>query len=157
MNKRKRFRGNVLPEITLLIRPFMKADREALSRLYLESRQDTFTWQNSAAFCLSDFDRDTAEEAIWVAERQGALVGFVSVDAADNFVHNLFVATHWLGHGIGSQLLATSLANIGSPARLKCLVENTRAIVFYQTKGWQKVGDGVSDDGKYVVFEMDNS
>lgn len=141
----------------LLIRPFMEADREVLSRIYLESRQDTFTWLNSAAFCLSDFDRDTAGEAIWVAERQGTLVGFVSVDEDDNFVHNLFVATQWLGHGIGSQLLATSLANIGSPARLKCLVGNTRAIAFYQTKGWQKVGEGVSDDGKYVVLEMEKS
>jgi GNAT superfamily N-acetyltransferase len=135
----------------------LETDREVLSRIYLESRQDTFTWLNSTSFCLSDFDRDTAGEAIWVAERQGTLVGFVSVDAADNFIHNLFVATPWLGRGIGSQLLATSLANIGSPARLKCLVENTRAIAFYQTKGWRKVGDGVSDDGKYVVLEMNKS
>lgn len=140
-----------------LIRLFMETDREVLSRLYLESRQDTFTWLNSASFCMSNFDRDTAGEAIWVAERESTLIGFVSVDEDDNFIHNLFVATQWLGHGIGSQLLATSLANIGSPARLKCLVRNARAIAFYQAKGWQKVGEGVSDDGKYVVLEMEES
>ncbi len=143
--------------MTLLIRTFMETDREVLSRIYLESRQDTFVWLNSTSFRLSDFDRDTAGEAIWVAERQSALVGFVSVDEADNFVHNLFVSPQWLGHGIGSQLLAMSLANIKSPARLKCLVDNTRAIAFYQAKGWQKVGEGVSDDGRYVVLEVVNS
>lgn len=102
---------------------------------------------------LSDFDRDTAGEAIWVAERDGSVVGFVSVDEAANFVHNLFVLTKWLGQGFGSQLLATSLASIGRPARLKCVVENSRAISFYQAKGWRKVGEGVSEDGKYHVFE----
>lgn len=135
----------------------METDREMLSRIYLESRQHTFTWLSPSSFCLTDFDRDTAGEAIWVAERHGTLVGFVSVHEGDNFVHNLYVATQWLGHGIGSQLLATSLANVGSPARLKCLVNNVLAISFYQTKGWQKVGEGVSDDGKYVVLEMDRS
>lgn len=135
----------------------METDRKVLSRIYLESRQDTFTWLSPTSFRLSDFDRDTAGEAIWVAERQGTLLGFVSVDEADNFIHNLFVATQWLGHGIGSQLLATSLANINSPARLKCLLDNARAIAFYRTKGWQEVGEGVSDDGRYVVLEMVNS
>ena len=88
-----------------------------------------------------------------MAERDGSLVGFVSVDAEDNFIHNLFVLTRWLGHGVGSQLLATALASVGSPARLKCVAENTRAISFYQAKGWKKVGEGVSEDGKYYVLE----
>lgn len=137
----------------MLIRPFMETDREALRQVYLESRLNTFTWLDPASLQLSDFDRDTRGEAIRVAEQGGSPVGFVSVDEGDNFIHNLFVATQWLGCGIGSQLLATSLANIGSPARLKCLVENTRAIAFYQAKGWLKVGEGVSDDGKYYVLE----
>lgn len=131
----------------------MESDREALSRIYLESRQDTFTWLNTASMCLSDFDRDTMGEAISVADRKGTVVGFVSVDQDDNFVHNLFVEAMWMGHGIGSKLLATALENTGSPARLKCLVENARAIAFYQAKGWQKVGEGASDEGSYYVLE----
>ena len=139
------------------VRPFMENDRDALRQVYLESRQHTFTWLDPASLRLSDFDRDTRGEAIWVAERDGSLVGFVSVDEEDNFIHNLFVLTRWLGHGVGSQLLATALASIGSPARLKCVAENTRAISFYQAKGWQKVGEGVSEDGKYYVLESGES
>lgn len=138
----------------MLIRPFLATDTEALRRVYLESRQETFTWLSPASMRLLDFDRDTASESIWVAELEGMLVGFVSVDEDDNFIHNLFVATPWLGHGIGSRLLDTSMVSIGRPARLKCLVENTRAITFYQAKGWQQVGEGVSDDGSYHVLEM---
>lgn len=138
----------------MLIRPFMETDREVLRQVYLASRQETFTWLNPASFYLSDFDRDTVGEAIWVAEYEGTVVGFVSVDEDDNFVHNLFVVAPWLGHGIGSRLLTTALENIGRPARLKCLVENARAINFYRTKGWQKMGEDISAEGRYYVLEM---
>jgi len=140
-------------EIEVVIRPFIENDKDALRQVYLESRQDTFTWLDPGSLRLSDFDRDTTGEAIWVAERHGSIIGFVSVDEEDTFIHNLFVMTRWLGHGVGSQLLATALASIGSPARLKCVAENARAMSFYQARGWQKVGEGVSEDGKYYVLE----
>lgn len=123
-----------LPEKEVSVRPFIENDREALRQVYLESRQTTFTWLDPASLHLSDFDRDSIGEAIWVAERDGLIIGFVSVDEEDNFIHNLFVMAMWLGHGVGSQLLATALASIGSPARLKCVAENTRAISFYQPR-----------------------
>ncbi|MBC53349.1 MAG: GNAT family N-acetyltransferase [Gammaproteobacteria bacterium] len=137
----------------MIIRSFMEADREALQQIYLDSRLDTFTWLEPASMRLSDFDRHTLSEAIWVAEREGTVVGFVSVDEGDNFIHNLFVMPQWVGHGIGSQLLAIALENIAGPARLKCLVANARAIAFYHANGWQKMGQGISEDGKYDILK----
>jgi GNAT superfamily N-acetyltransferase len=134
-------------------RPFVENDREALRHVYLESRRGTFTWLESSTLSLSDFDRDTAGEKIWVAVDCDLVVGFVSVDEKENFVHNLFVSTKWLGRGVGSQLLEISLASLGRPARLKCVAANTKALSFYHGKGWYKVCEGVSEDGLYYVLE----
>tara|TARA_R110002167_G_scaffold126550_2_gene307337 strand:- start:11 stop:436 length:426 start_codon:yes stop_codon:yes gene_type:complete len=137
----------------LVVRTFIENDRQALRQVYYESRRDTFQWLDAASLKLSDFDRDTIGESIWVAEFEGSIAGFVSVDRHDNFIHNLFVLTKCLDQGIGSLLLATALANIGRPARLKCVVENSRAISFYKAKGWIETGTGVSEDGIYHVLE----
>ena len=141
-------------ESDVVIRPFIEADRKILMQIYLESRRETFKWLDTSSMSLTDFDRDTAGEAIWVATQDDNLVGFVSVYQAENFIHNLFILTKWLSQGVGSQLLKTALANVGRPARLKCLVQNTRAISFYRAKGWKKVGEGSSEDGEYHLLQL---
>lgn len=135
------------------VRSFVELDRQALRQLYLESRQHTFDWVDPQSLHLSDFDRDTRGERIWIAERDGSVVGFASVYEQENFIHNLFVAPDWIGFGCGSELLRASLEGIGRPARLKCVAENSRALLFYQAKGWRKVDEGMSDDGLYYVME----
>jgi len=137
----------------LVVRRFTENDREGLRQIYLESRQDTFNWLTSSSLSLSDFDRDTTGEVIWVAEQEGSVVGFVSVDEDDNFIHNLFIAPKWMGHGFDSALLETCLQCIGRPARLKCVAENINALTFYLSRGWYKTGEGVSEDGKFYVLE----
>lgn len=137
----------------MVVRRFTENDIECLRQIYLESRLNTFNWLTPSSLFLSDFDRDTAGEVIWVAEQEDSVVGFVSVDEDDNFIHNLFIAPKWLGHGFGSALLEACLLCIGRPARLKCVAENIGALSFYQSRGWYKTGECVSEDGKYYVLE----
>lgn len=135
------------------VRTFKESDRDSLRQVYLESRRSTFSWLDSESLHLSDFDRDTDGETIWVVERNGTVVAFVSIQNEGNFIHHLFVLPSWFGRGCGSELLATALANIGRPARLKCIARNARALSFYRANGWRKVGEGMSEDGKHYVLE----
>ena len=135
------------------VRRFIEKDREALRYIYFESRRSTFSWLSDGSLELSDFDKDTEGEVIWVAERDGSVVGFVSVYEADNFIHNIFVRPDWIGRGCGSELLTACLKNMGRPARLKCVAENTQALGFYRARGWTVVDYGVSEDGRYFVLE----
>jgi len=43
--------------MSLHLRQFAEADRQALRELFLTSRRATFTWLNTAAFTEADFDR----------------------------------------------------------------------------------------------------
>lgn len=135
------------------VRRFVETDREALRNIYFESRRNAFGWLDPNSVRLSDFDRDTEDEAIWVAEREGSLIGFVSIYEPENFIHNLFVRPSWIGRGCGSELLTTCLKQLGRPARLKCIAENTKALAFYEARGWNTVGEGVNEEGRYLVLE----
>ncbi|OOE70824.1 GNAT family N-acetyltransferase [Salinivibrio kushneri] len=135
------------------VRRFVETDREALRNIYFESRRNAFGWLDPNSVRLSDFDRDTENEAIWVAEREGSLIGFVSIYEPENFIHNLFVRPSWIGRGCGSELLTTCLKQLGRPARLKCIAENTKALAFYEARGWNTVGEGVNEEGRYLVLE----
>ena len=77
---------------------------EPLRQLYLESRAATFTWLDSQAYELSDFDRDTEGEEIWVAMESDEVVGFISIWSPDGFIHHLFVSPDYRNTGAGSRL-----------------------------------------------------
>ncbi|NQV68719.1 MAG: GNAT family N-acetyltransferase [Pseudohongiella sp.] len=136
-------------------REFEAKDRKALSTLYLETRRQCFDWLDVNSLQQSDFDRDTAGEKIWVCEVDGKLVGFISVDESDNFIHHLFILPQFSRLGYAAQLLQTCLNNIGRPARLKCVAANINAFNFYQAKGWHTVSMGLSVDGEYHLMETD--
>jgi len=136
------------------VRRFIEEDRQVLRYIYFESRRSAFPWLSEESLEFLDFDKDTQGESIWVSEREGSVVGFVSVYEAENFIHNIFVRPEWVGRGCGSELLAACLESMGRPAWLKCVAENTRALEFYRVKGWTTVDHGVSEDGRYFVLEM---
>ena len=63
----------------LEIREFVETDRPELQQIYLRSRQQTFYWLNTSLFELTDFDKDTVGEEIWVADDGGTLKGFIAL------------------------------------------------------------------------------
>ncbi|TNY94689.1 GNAT family N-acetyltransferase, partial [Vibrio parahaemolyticus] len=103
-----------------------------------------FTWQDSALFELSDFDRDTEGEDIWVASKSNEILGFISIWEPDNFIHHLFVSPSNLRSGVGLKLLDFAKQRY-SNLSLKCLTQNSNAIGFYRSQGFtivETVDDG---------------
>jgi GNAT superfamily N-acetyltransferase len=126
-----------------------------LRRIYLESRQQTFHWLDTSAYQLNDFDQATQDEAIRVALVEEKPVGFISWYEPDYFIHNLFINQAYTKQGIGKALLNCCLAEIGRPARLKCLQQNLNALKFYQSQGWRIEAEGDSEDGPYYLMWLD--
>jgi GNAT superfamily N-acetyltransferase len=136
-------------------REFRESDRPPLRQLYLASRRQAFPWMDSGGMSGGDFDRDTRGELVLVAVEQSVPVGFVSIWEPENFIHNLFVLPRRTGSGIGTALLRDGLARIGRPATLKCQCKNTRAVRFYESRGWRIVSDGEGPDGPFHLMQLE--
>lgn len=136
------------------VRKFVESDREALRRVYLDTRLQSFTWLDGNGLALADFDADTEGERIWVYDSGAELVGFVSADVANNFIHHLFILPHWARQGVGSRLLQACLDDIGYPTRLKCVSANSAALAFYQSRGWKTCAREMGADGEYHLMEI---
>jgi ribosomal protein S18 acetylase RimI-like enzyme len=134
---------------------YTNAYADDLRRIYLESRQKTFYWLDTSAYRLNDFDQATQDEMIRVALVNNRAVGFVSWYVPANFIHNLFIDSVYTNQGIGKALLNHCLAELGRPARLKCLQQNVNALAFYQSQGWQIEKEGESADGPYYLMRLD--
>ncbi|QGJ71401.1 N-acetyltransferase [Planctomycetales bacterium 10988] len=143
------------PSIT--IRRQLPEDLPALRIIYLQTRQETFTWLNTSKFQLSDFDRDTEGEVIWVALQDGKAVGFLGCWEPENFIHHLYVLRKARKEGIGKALLSTCLKSLIGPVQLKCSKENHHAFQFYQHLGWQVIGENTNEEGAYYLMEFRTS
>jgi GNAT superfamily N-acetyltransferase len=142
--------------MTLLIREFVESDRPPLRALYAASRRAAFPWLPPASLRPEDFDQDTREERVFVAQCGDMRVGFASIWPPDDFLHNLFVHPDYQGRGIGRALLDCCVRHFKGPATLKCLQANSRACAFYLHFGWRVVGTGDSCDGPYQLMRRDS-
>lgn len=129
-------------------------DIDALRNLFLRARLTTFSWIDTSQFKLSDFEKETDGEYILVALDDELLVGFVSIWVADNFVHHLYVDEKYHSKNIGTELLKATIDKIGLPIRLKCEVNNAKAVGFYKQKGFVEIERGQSENGAYILFEL---
>ncbi|MGI3039929.1 GNAT family N-acetyltransferase [Vibrio diabolicus] len=123
---------------------FQPHHHEATARLYLESRVSTFSFMDTAAYCLTDFVKDTDGEEVWVAVEQGVVIGFISIWKPENFIHHLFVNSTNLKKGVGLKLL-NHAKTLSSSLGLKCLTQNLNATQFYLSQGFiilETVGKG---------------
>ncbi|PKK38433.1 hypothetical protein BWI96_01270 [Siphonobacter sp. SORGH_AS_0500] len=133
---------------------FANEHTDDLRQIYLKSRQQTFTWLDTANYALDDFDQATVDEVILVAVCEGQSIGFISWYAPANFVHHLFIDSAYTNRGIGKELLSHCLARMGRPAQLKCLEQNVNALAFYQSQGWQIQEQGESEEGSYFLLSL---
>jgi hypothetical protein len=64
--------------LTISVRQATRHDWPALQRLFLLSRCHTFTWLNVTDFRLTDLEKQTEGETIWLAhDPQGELAGLL--------------------------------------------------------------------------------
>lgn len=133
-----------------------QSDISALRELYLKVRQITFTWADPTKFNILDFDRDTEGETILAAIRDKAIMGFISIWMVDNFIHHLYIDEKYQKIGVGTALLKAALAKTKFPVKLKCLEKNSGAIAFYKKSGFYEKGRGVTEEGPFILFELDD-
>lgn len=126
-----------------------------LEQIYLNSRRDAFHWMNTTGYQLSDFSNDTQGEKIWVALQGNDVLGFISVWQEDHFIHHLYVDENAYRQGVGGKLLQRIRQIYQYPLSLKCLCQNQRAIMFYQSQGFVTLSEGKDDLGAYFFMQLD--
>lgn len=131
----------------LKIRNFEGGDREQLQNLY-QTVKATLTPDE-----VHDFNQDTIGEDIFVADYDRQIIGFIAIWPPDRFIHHLYILPTYQGQGVGSQLLFEILKQYQQPLSLKCLVNNPRAVAFYQQHGFQIETRGMSEDGAYYLLQ----
>ena len=81
-----------------------------------------------------------ARRTIWVGTRDGAVVGYLSMDAQD-FVHGLYLAPHAAGSGLGRRLVDAAKEHSPQGLRLTVFEPNADARRFYDHVGFREVPD----------------
>ncbi|WP_018753607.1 GNAT family N-acetyltransferase [Paenibacillus sanguinis] len=136
----------------MIIREASLKDYPQLRQIYLDSRRESFHWANVDEMTLDDFDQDTSEEQILLAEESAQVLGFASLYVPDRFIHNLFVHPTAVGKGVGKRLLKRAVAELGTPVTLKCVSENHKALSFYKKLGWKAVVEEGEPGARYWVL-----
>jgi putative acetyltransferase len=142
----------------LHLRPYRVEDEDAAIALWLETWQQAYPGIDFAARLTWWRDRWRSElvpkAAILVAEQEGALIGFVTIDAS-GYLDQLVVAPgHW-GTELADRLV--SEAKRLSPERITLLVnaDNARAIRFYQRNGFVHAGEDVNPTSGRPLLKME--
>lgn len=142
----------------ILLRPYAASDEDAAIALWQR------TWQ--AAYPDIDFaarvawwrarwrDELMPKATIVVAEANGGLIGFVTIETATGYLDQIVVAPEAWGGGAAEALLAEAMRL--SPAGIELLVntDNARAVRFYSKHGFTVTGADVSLISRRPVHRM---
>jgi putative acetyltransferase len=91
---------------------------------------------------------------ITVAEREGALVGFVTVDPKTRYLDQIVVAPEVWGSDVASALIAEARRLSPSGLDLKVNADNARAIRFYEKHGFAITGHEANPSSGAPVYVM---
>ena len=95
-----------------------------------------------------------ADSKGWVAEEAGGIVAFSIADRATRGIFALFVLPSHEGRGLGTGLLSTAvqwLWDNGATHIWLTTGPGTRAVHFYERRGWLRIGDAEHGD---IRFEL---
>ena len=142
----------------LKLRPYAAADENAAIELWRRAWQRTFPdidFAARAGWWRERWRNELVPKArVVVAEMDGVMEGFVTVDPTNGYLDQLVVAPEFWGSNVAALLLDE--AKQLSPARIDLLVnkENARAIAFYEKHGFALAGDNVNPVSGRPVFRM---
>src|SRR5262249_29542767 len=94
------------------------------------------------------------EATITVAERDGALVGFVTVDPRSLYLDQIVVAPEAWGSDVAESLIKEAMRLWPSGAGLHVNTDNGRAIRFYEKHNFKIAGQGVNPISGRPVYTM---
>jgi ribosomal protein S18 acetylase RimI-like enzyme len=130
-----------------VIRRATVADAAAIARVHVAASQFAYAEilppEELAAMSVADKVSEWQEllgqgGTVWVAEVEGAVVGFTSVDG--EHLTSLYVDPIAQGAGVGTALLAE--AQRAGARTLDVLADSDQARTFYAARGWIDAGDG---------------
>ena len=125
------------------IRRMVETDLDAVARIAAASSPDATTWTHPQL--LDVLAKPSLYEA-WVAEHEGAVVGFLYFHFAGDEAEldNLAVSPAWRRRGIAAELLQTAWRHAAERAVSAMFLEvrcsNTAALRLYERSGFLKVG-----------------
>jgi len=142
----------------LKVRPYASADEDAAITLWQRTWQKAYPHLDFAARVAWWRERWRTELApqarILIAEMDGVIEGFVTVDPKNGYLDQIVVAPEFWGSNVGTLLL--DAAKRVAPAGIELLVnkDNARAIAFYEKHGFDMAGDDVNPVSGRPVFRM---
>ncbi|KZD22423.1 GNAT family N-acetyltransferase [Tardiphaga robiniae] len=135
------------------LRPYRESDEDASITLWLETWRQAYPSINFDARVDWWRNRWRTElvpvAQIVVAEQDGALVGFVTIDGR-GYLDQLVVSPAQWGSDVSRTLVDETKRLSPTGVRLKVNADNIRAIKFYMRNGFVKTGDEVNTSGRAV-------
>jgi putative acetyltransferase len=148
----------VLNGSAMNLRPYADADEDAAIELWRRTWAHHFPhidFNARVAWWRERWRQELIPVAhVVIAERNGALLGFVTVDPATLYLDQLVVAPEHWGSGAAGALLDE--AKRLSPEGLELLVnkDNARAIRFYEKHGFAYAGEDKNPTSDIPVNRM---
>jgi putative acetyltransferase len=145
-------------EPSFSLRPYLAADEAASIELWRRSWQRAYPQLDFSA--RVDWWRErwrnelVPSAAVVVADRNGVLVGFVTVDPATGYLDQLVVAAEEWGGGLAPALLAQAKRVAPKGLDLHVNQDNARAIRFYEKHGFVISGADMNPHSGAPVHRM---
>jgi putative acetyltransferase len=135
------------------LRPYRESDEDASITLWLETWRQAYPSINFDARVDWWRNRWRTElvpvAQIVVAEQDGALIGFVTIDGT-GYLDQLVVSPAQWGSDVSRALVDETKRLSPTGVTLKVNADNIRAIKFYMRNGFVKTGDEVNTSGRAV-------
>jgi putative acetyltransferase len=142
----------------LILRLYEATDEDAAIALWQRTWQQHYPQIDFAARVAWWRERWRSElvpvATIMLAERDGALVGFVTVDPKTSYLDQIVVAPEAWGSEVAAALLAEARRLSPDGLALKVNADNKRAIRFYEKHGFVISGDDVNERSGAPVHVM---
>lgn len=136
------------------IRSAVASDMDCLAKIYLQSRIASGCFLPIEELKYEDFYKDIFDEEVYVYEINQKVIGFISIYPPDLFIHLLFVHPDYFAQGVGKRLLTFAKSRYGLPLTLKCLVNNQKAMQFYEQFGFiqQQMVQTAHNNCDYYIY-----
>lgn len=149
--------GGVMPS-TLTLRRFKPADEAAVIELWRTTWQKAYPhldFNSRVEWWRQRWEHEIIPHAtVIVADFDGELIGFVTVDRRKGYLEQIVVASKAWGSQLGSALIAEAKKLSPSALYLHVNQDNKRAIRFYEKHGFVIVSEDVNRNSGLPVFSM---
>jgi putative acetyltransferase len=147
-----------MPTPAPTLRPYTAADEAASIELWRQSWQQAYPAIDFSARVDWWRERWRSElvpsATIVVAEADGILAGFVTVDRASGYLDQIVVAPQLWGLGVAEMLLAEAKRLSPTGLELHVNQDNVRAVRFYGKHGFALAGEDVNARSGAPVYLM---